>query len=91
MYYFDYFEGVFYVEYKLCGEPETVDCLYCFQYKEIKNWCESQNIDFPFEINSSYIDLFLEEDNTKSPEFNIQKFIDSFRELVRNSKIKIYC
>ena len=91
MFYFDYFEGTFSVVCKLCGEPVTVDCLYCFQYKEIRNWCKSQNIDFPFEINVSYVDLFLEEHNTKSPYFNIQKFIDSFRELVRNSKIKIYC
>ena len=83
MYYFEYCEGLFYVEWKLCGEPETADCLCPYQYKEIRNWCKSQNIDFPFEVNSSYVDLFLEEDYTK--------FIASFRELVRNSKIKLYC
>lgn len=91
MYYFDYCEGLFYVEYKFCGVSETVDCLCPYQYKEIRNWCEYQNIDFPFEINAAYFDLFLEEDNTNSSEFQSQKFIDSFRELVRNSKIELYC
>ena len=91
MYYFEYFEGMFYVQCKVLGESETVDCLWCNQYKEIRNWCITFNIDFPFEINASYVDLFFDDDETKSPEYLIQRFIDNFRELVRNSKIKLYC
>lgn len=84
MYFFDYYEGTFFVRCESCGVSEIADSLWCYDYKAIKNWCNSKNIDFPFELNTSYFDLFFEG-------FQTSEFVDAFRKLVRDKKIKIYC
>ena len=92
MCYFTYRDGIFYVNYELgdAYDSEVIDCLYCYDYDKIRDWCEAEHMNFPFEVNILYADLFYDdsEDETVSP---LSMFVNSFCKLVDNGEIKIYC
>ena len=90
MYYFSYDRGNFFLlrEFNDAYDVEIVDVIPFYDVKKISNWCELENIKFPYEINELSINIL---NMYNSEIYDKGLCFDIFKSYVGEKYINLYC